>query len=346
MNFSQLIKTLVDYLDLGKRIATTIPGIVLAAGILLFYYNADQFAVQRRIDHNLATLREQEANAEIGHIQSLQKKLNGSTPDEPYYGKAQDAFSKTQNAFQKGYFAFAQQAFYGVLLFGLLGFAIGTVLDPVNKALFLQLIPELGQSSQGVRSFLTGYTVLNKAKQQVVDKYQNSPTGERIGSNNPLRLSAQFYIGRGLISAAEYDGLVADYYRFTEISIGMIIPTLVVGAAICYLNTSCVIRALVASAAVILAFVLQRVGLRRYGEFRANVFDLISGREQAHIEQTQVVPKDEVLGLARAVHKAEQGSARMAHSLDNFENRLGLRLQSLEETIRRLEQRIDGSDQA
>jgi len=30
MNLSQLIKTLVDYLDLGKRIATTIPGMVLA----------------------------------------------------------------------------------------------------------------------------------------------------------------------------------------------------------------------------------------------------------------------------------------------------------------------------
>jgi hypothetical protein len=33
---SQMIKTLADYLDLGKRIVTTIPGMVLAAGVLIF----------------------------------------------------------------------------------------------------------------------------------------------------------------------------------------------------------------------------------------------------------------------------------------------------------------------
>src|ERR1700681_2499958 len=37
MNISELIKTLVDYLDLGKRIATTIPGMVLAFGFVLLF---------------------------------------------------------------------------------------------------------------------------------------------------------------------------------------------------------------------------------------------------------------------------------------------------------------------
>ena len=44
-------------------------------------------------------------------------------------------------------------------------FGIGTVLDPVNKAVFLQFIPELGGQGKdgGVVTYLTGYHVLRKA---------------------------------------------------------------------------------------------------------------------------------------------------------------------------------------
>ena len=43
MNLSSLIKTLVDYIDLGKRIATTLPGMALAFAVLLLLQPAAQW---------------------------------------------------------------------------------------------------------------------------------------------------------------------------------------------------------------------------------------------------------------------------------------------------------------
>lgn len=72
-----------------------------------------------------------------------------------------DVWSQLSGAFT----GVLQQTFYSVLLFGLVGFAIGTVLDPVNKAVFLQFIPELGGQGKdgGVVTYLTGYHVLREA---------------------------------------------------------------------------------------------------------------------------------------------------------------------------------------
>jgi hypothetical protein len=355
MNFSQLIKTLVDYLDLGKRIATTIPGMVLAIGFILLFAQAPDFLQQGKLENSQALTKSAidekrkslvSAQVEDAAVQSSLQEIkdvsdaygaslkrdldsyrtntqetqlakvrgdqaylrNQLRPD--YQGlqarhlqlvQNQDEIQKqiasldkeradreSQITANKEFNALLNKAFTSLLLFGLFGFAIGTVLDPINKALFLQLVPELGDrlspnTDRGLIKAITGHTLLKSARDR--KKAHHGRT-------------AQFYIGRGLLSQAEYDGLVSDYYRFSQISIGMILPVLILAFGIDHTiaaKAGHFAKAGILAIGFVFGYVLYRVGIRRYGEFQQNVFDLIDGREAELNRRDKLLAKDSVV---------------------------------------------------
>lgn len=372
MNLSELIKTLVDYLDLGKRIATTIPGMVLAFGfVLLFAQPPDSMqkrtlqtlvqAQQNEVEISQKQLRDvreesREVTENINSVSQLQGALDtvlqakvaaykksptAQNLDElrtlskkkadlgqnlPQFRRKQDELSdlgqnlakiisseqaqldlyRSRAASGNEFDQSLSKAFSSLLLFGLFGFAIGTVLDPVNKALFLQLVPQLGLPSKGTERFatlkkLSGHYLIEPIKTNSVKLSQRT---------------AHYYIGRGLITAADYDGVEADYYRFSEISIGMIVPTMVLAAGIAHVFSARLglIKFIIYSGSVVIAYFLYLIGLKRYGEFNRHLTDLIAGKERAMKDQEERLAKpsvvvqltDVVAELRRILHKYQK----------------------------------------
>lgn len=356
MNFSQLIKTLIDYLDLGKRIDTTIPGIVLASVLVLFFLNPRDLLDYRALVQQAAQLQQNQLRLELSVVKSGQEGFRlgadqSKTQDELKNLRAQlnqDQWAQLTSS----YTGILQQSFYSILLLGLGGFAIGTVLDPINKALFLQVIPEMGQRANNkIASYVSGHSILESAKDSCVARHRDRPIAAMVGGQTASRMTAQFYIGRGLISAAEYGDLIDNYYRFTEVSIGMIIPVLTVAAGVWYVSAvpgasgnpgEWIANPLVGPGAmclaVLIAIVLHRVGLRRYGEFHGQVFDLIAGREQAREDQSAQVSKDQVVTLARALTRVEQVAGKLDQAVEHATGRFEGRVQHVEELARRIEE--------
>jgi len=342
LNFSQLIKTLADYLDLGKRIATTIPGMVLASALVLFFFNPNDVVQYRQLAQRTSTLQANQYKAELDAIERGQKDINAQTTAQSLRD-LRTQLNGNQGVWSQltsSYTGILQQFFYLTLFLGLLGFAIGTVLDPVNKALFVQIIPEIGEQSKSPTiKYLTGHSILEDSKNAIANRHGAKPIGARILQERSSRMTAQFYIGRGLITASEYNDLVDKYYLYTQISIGMIIPSLTVAALGWYLNHR--LGPILVAVALILSFFLERVGLRRYGEFHGQVFDLIAGREQARDEQSQQVSKDHVVNLARALSRVEHVSIKLDESVKHSEAHLAGRIEHLEELIRRVENAME-----
>lgn len=355
MNFSQLIKTLVDYIDLGKRLATTIPGMVLAFGFVLLFAQAPDVFRQNRIRQelnqkltDLAQLREEKIPLEqaqeqerdrfamademlAGFNQQRQAALSDykqKPSDETRaalraaqtaYGTAWEKEKKAPgNAFRKaddalsahnariaaadaevqglrkaltdasGFAAGLTSLFDAVILFGLVGFALGLVLDPLNKAIFLQFIPGIGEKRGERVKSITGYHL----KQKPRTKY--------------AEFEVHYYIGRGLITQTEYDDLVASYYRLSEISLGMIVPVLVLAAGFIKVQAakgggSFLLYASITLAALLGAWVLFRVGVKRYGEFQTRVYRLIEGRDAAFEEQLKQSKREAIAVQQAAV---------------------------------------------
>src|SRR5437867_1698708 len=154
MTIGDLIKTLTDYLDLGKRIATTIPGLVLACGVVLFYANPHDAWTRRSIGQKATKIELTQLDLELDTIEAKQKAISPGTDPETSEKLIEELHRKI--AERKPIWSDLSSAtsnlltwsVQDILLFGLLGFAIGTVLDPVNKALFLQAIPELGADTK------------------------------------------------------------------------------------------------------------------------------------------------------------------------------------------------------
>jgi hypothetical protein len=129
------------------------------------------------------------------------------------------------------------------------------------------------------------------------------------GAVNLSIRSAHYYIGRGLITPAEYDGVEADYYRFSEISIGMIVPTLVLAAGFAHVFSTPLgaFRYALYPVSVAIAYFLYLVGVKRYGEFNRHLTDLIAGKEQAIRDQEERLAKTSVvLELAEVVAQLKQ----------------------------------------
>lgn len=341
MNFSQLIKNLVDAVDLGKRLATTIPGMALVLGIVLLTglspdifstakLNAD---VQER-EKTVARLRTEVADAErrkdqateaaalaeerltelrlareravaayraapgqatAAELTRAQEAYEAAFKDRVLNARVERRAADTgaaataatlkseetqlaalrQRVVDAGGFTTGLSSIYeAALMLMLAGFAVGMLLDPVNKALFLQYLPSLGEGRSAGIQRLTGYNVRQLAAET------------KVAARDP-----HFFIGRGLISQAEYDELVASYYRFSEITLGMVLPTVVLGIAAIRLSDLSWWWFLASIAA---AWVLFRIGLKRHSEFLRRTYSLIEGRQNAVAEQRAVAEREAI----------------------------------------------------
>ena len=368
MNFNQLIKTLVDYLNLGKQIANTIPGMVLAGGLVILFSNPPDFfrpnglqTERQKQDNTLGLLRTEGAklerdktaaeytlsdiNAVVAGYQSTYDNAAKSFKNNPdatrlknlraAQTKLRDPELRRQqlaakqvldelqlqlnanklNAVQReadlkkldsriedsaGFTTGVSNLFNSVILFGLVGFALGTVLDPVNKAIFLRALPELGKRGR-VGKAIFGHLTRLKEKPELADL--------SVSAND-----VQFYIGKGLITAAEYDALQASEYRLSEMSLGMIIPTLMLGFACIssrMTTASTEFKVAVAVGTIATGITLYYSGLHRYGRFQLHVYSLIEGREDAFEQQKVNAVRDAVIaGQASTIRDLKEALFR------------------------------------
>jgi hypothetical protein len=192
-----------------------------------------------------------------------------------------------------------------VLMFGLIGFLLGLMLDPINKALFLQALPEAaGATGTGMgvrmRKFFAAPFV------------SRAPAGQQPSPLSEHRV--QFYIGRGVITEAEYQALIDKYYRFAELTIGLVLPLLITAVALMrhlWLRGRPV-GAVAAGGLILLAIALARLGVRRHKEFRQATDDLIAGRlKKLQDEQKARAKSVSLVALQQLVARAEKSMGRL-----------------------------------
>jgi len=336
MNLAQLLQNLGSYLDFSKRLATTVPGLVMALAIIMLTASVPDWASRiyvcgdyRRSQRTALTLNQQldvTANAdrrfmriqiaslrreyasalqataacatgcaaqvnaadaarkaladachkplqdsERAYCEALvafsgngQQASAGLTDDERTLLAVNDDFGRAAAAPQcRNPVAWAD-IINGLLLFGALGFGFGVVLDPISKALFLQTLPEISRRHRVARAFVSRHH------------------GDNVVVDGEVR-TAQFAIGRGLITDGEYQALIDAYFRFSEVTVGLVLPVFAIGAAVLAREWAVAahLRGIAAAAASLVGgLLLARVGTRRHAEFTKKVNDLIDGRLQ------------------------------------------------------------------
>jgi hypothetical protein len=148
---------------------------------------------------------------------------------------------------------------------GLVGYVLGTLLSPVNRWVFLDTM------------------------------------GSDPASNGLDGRPSSYFVGKGVVSQTELDGLVTSYYRFAEASANMILPILALALAVGIERRSSVASTpwtSGAAALLVLAFVvfLAVTGRRRYRDYKTRVHSFITGR----LEKVQAADDDRRQGLEKA----------------------------------------------
>src|SRR5216683_4718791 len=120
MPFTDLIKTLIDYIDLGKRVATTIPGIAIALALVLGFAEPPDFLKRNAaFDSQLkeaderavsATERFQKAQSDSQQAQAQIDALKAKLKTEPAEG--QQTLKNQLTALTAGKHAFDIEAEY------------------------------------------------------------------------------------------------------------------------------------------------------------------------------------------------------------------------------------------
>lgn len=379
--FAQLLQNLGSYLDLGKRMATTLPGLVMALALVLLTATLPQWAYRPFACGDVRSLNSMYATKSIELMGMLPedkdfsrderrlakakesalrrdyfRQLSGADGNAAMADKAKTALGELQKfwkedslgikwAAERAKFSRAPEPktaeqkaaeqidreLYDIdralgenrlaelcndvkapewtelamqlLTFGLLGFALGVLLDPVNKAIFLQLLPEAGERApaqhrqEDNKSLLKPLTSpIGKLSAAVgtgaVNLIASAGKATRHKADDLLAShSPQFYVGRGMITDSEYQLLVDRYYRFSELTIGLVLPVILIGVTAYFYNSTagkslkgwCWLAASIAA-----GLFLARVGLRRYAEFRFEVAQLITGRLQQFDDRREI----------------------------------------------------------
>jgi hypothetical protein len=257
MNLATLLQNLASYVDLGKRVATTLPGMVLAVALVFWLQpgGLPQFAIALRAPgKDIATLL-------LSTVQTI-------------------------------------------LYFALIGFVLGMLLDPLNRALFLEFFPDLstrlakGHQKLAVAMGAASIAEARARRAQNFAAQAMVSDGDSPKANGTLR-TAQFYIGRGLLTQAEYDARVADYYRHAEISAGMIFPTFALGVALAPNSPLWWVLAVAGPLG------LYRLAVSRLADFQHRLADFIEGRidqlKSAEAKQRRTVDLTLLVHLLRKI---------------------------------------------
>jgi len=340
MGFTQLLADFGNFIDIRKRVATTVPGLVLAAALVGLsgaapiwvtkpFVCGNKVSLERRVltigDGPMPNVPQQkQAATELARwrgffVARQQARWCGTTCAAVDLGPAGKSLEDTLHA-GRNTLGQADQAAVAALaaldadhvcgeaspawdtlvsqlmLFGLLGFVLGVMLDPINKGLFLQVLPDLaGRSSAMARIPAALFVSTRRAPR---DGHSLVQTDRR----------PQFYIGKGVITDAEYQDLIDRYYRYSELTVGLVIPLLAASlvAWSYYASTQRLTLGIgVLAVSAVGAIALARLGVRRHMEFTDAVEDLIDGRLQQLAEQQRQAPIDLIV-LQQLVLRAEQ----------------------------------------
>ncbi len=187
----------------------------------------------------------------------------------------------------------------------LVGFFAGIILDPISKQIFLQWILVWRERKQTFElEWLRRWTA--ELEDEVKER-----EGRAIARDLLMgRQHASYWIGKRLISQDEHDYHVGQYYRYSEVAIGLILPTIVLGGAIASRIESDLPRFLIWLAVflpvLLLCVFFYRVGVKRYYEFRARLAKFISGRYVAWLEE-----KEQASSEVQVLKKLQQHEARL-----------------------------------
>ena len=176
--------------------------------------------------------------------------------------------------------------FQSVMLILLLGWLIGIVLNPINKALL--------NSGFGLFSAVCSWKEKKKAAKEKEERKLKH---------------ALYYVGKNVITQEEYDDLVNRYHRFAQILASLCLPALALGWALSYWHTSHWYRHPFLIA-VLVSLLLWVLAACRYCSFRTRVDILISGRlcdieEQRRREKIKEL-QGNLAGLTKLIKKIEK----------------------------------------
>lgn len=433
MNFSQLLQNLGSYLDFSKRMATTVPGLLVALALALLTTSLPDWALrpfacgainklQREAQEREVQLEEYDSKAKLGDslvrlneylrireselrrryftalndialcasgcdpskvqsAQNAQKALQDFLASDE--GRALQGYLDTlakkansQNAPEDDRNAYAdvqrieeldhelggsklaarcspaqsanwRQIVEDLLLLGVLGFALGVLLDPVNKALFLQFFPSLALGGDAVPPEaepepstsrpdratssppeISAVKRLSQYRSRMVRATASAFVSRRLHDWHSDRRSkilkehtAQYYIGRGLITNGEYQALIDAYYRFSELTTGLVLPSFLIGLAVFQYErgTGSTLLGWIWLAVGVLAGVgFARVGVRRHVEFHQAVVELIEGRlERLADQKKEDHPAVDLTQLQLLTHEAGKIMAWWFHRDDS-----------------------------
>ena len=166
--------------------------------------------------------------------------------------------------------------FETVLMVGLLGWAIGIVLNPVNKGLLELSACSLGRA------------------------HKRRP--------NP----ALYYIGKNVITQEDYDALLRRYHRFAQISVSLVLPLLALAWVLSRWPKSSSPYGL--AFLVVFAALLWYIGARRYRVFHQRVRTFIAGRLRFVREQRRrEKKKDSTIDLTPLAHLVAEAKKLLSH---------------------------------
>jgi len=208
----------------------------------------------------------------------------------------------------------------------LVGYVLGTMLSPINRAL-LQSNPTTWGEVLRLKLRLRSPKLMKqqdgtgkKARKRLNKIRHKKPELTLVDKKN-----AKFWVGKGVISNEEYNGFVTDYYRWAEVSINMIIPTIVLGVSVSYwlLTNWChsnpkpfpgvLLIGILLTVSLAEIFVNRHlfwVARERHEDYKRQLHDFITGRlkhleEQAQqaaaARQVQTVLSDQVKELIKTI---------------------------------------------
>lgn len=150
-----------------------------------------------------------------------------------------------------------------LIALSLVGYVLGTLLSPINRWVFL-------------------------------DARGSDPAGNALEGR-----PSSYFVGKGVVSQTELDGLVTAYYRFAEASANMILPILALALAVAIdRGTPWASMSTVSGVLLVLGFVvfLAITGRRRYRDYKTRVRSFIEGR----LEKVKAAEEERRQGLEKA----------------------------------------------
>jgi hypothetical protein len=230
----------------------------------------------------------------------------------------------------------------------LIGWILGTLVGPVNRFVFLKsgLLPRLDQIPP--ISWLIRLLTWKKEATESPDErrqkeikseidarlaYAARSAGRELTDEEKARITQEvstlwadirlelanhppsFFIGRGVISKDEWDGMVTSYYRFAEAAVNLVVPVLLLCLVLAFLQTEAWAAWTLGGSGTVLALLFIATGQRGNSYYEGRMDEYIEGRlwhVAAESRKTEMA-KD----LEQAVKEVIEQLKKVAESLES-----------------------------